>query len=114
MTGSTGTATLHLRHGISLCILSGREYAIVAVYTFVETGMKLVAEKCRAGFLNLKADFLGCHVTAAAIASDRKCQKVIMAGTAGSVLFHFSHGITLVLAVSGKECIMAITAAVHF
>jgi len=114
MTGPTGTATFHLCHCIPLCTLSGREYAVVALSAFEDTGMKLVTEKCRAGFLDIKNDLFGCHMTAAAIAFDRKCQKAIMAGTAGSVLFHISHGIALVFAVRGKKCIMAVTATIHF
>lgn len=37
-----------------------------------------------------------------------------MAGATGSVLLHFAHCITLVVAVGGKEGVVTVAAAVHF
>lgn len=82
MTGSARTAALHLRHGKPLDTLPGREYAIMAICTLVDSGMKLVAEQCRASLLHCKADLFGCRVTAFTIPFYRECQIRIMAGTA--------------------------------
>ena len=91
MTGSAGTAALHLCHGKTLGILSGRKYAVVAVDALVETLMKLVAEKGRACLRHIISDLFGRQVTAATIPFYREGQISIMAGTTGTVLLHFSH-----------------------
>ena len=114
MTGSAGTAALHLCHGKTLGILSGRKYAVVAIDALIETRMKLVTEKGRACLRNIIRDLLGRQVTATTVPLHRKGQVSIMAGATGPVLLHLSHGIALVFTVSSKECIMTITAAVHF
>lgn len=81
MAGTTGIATLHLRHGKTLGVLAEREDAVVTIFAFIDPGMKLVAEQDRAGFLHLKTDLFCGLVTAAAIPFHGKGKIRIMAGS---------------------------------
>lgn len=114
MTGSAGTAALHLSHRKALCTFTSRKDTVVALATLEQPGMKFVAENCRAGLLDLIFDLFGGFVTTVTIPLDRKSQETVMAGATGSVLLHFAHCITLVVAVRGKEGVVTVTAAVHF
>lgn len=86
----------------------------MAVITFMNSGVKFVAEKCRPCLRDIVSNLFGCDVATTTIPFYRKSQKCIMAGATGPVLLHFRHGIAPVSVVSSKECIMTVTAAVHF
>ena len=59
MTGTAGVSTLHLRHIVPLCILSGRENPVMALITLIKTGVELVTESYRTGLPHRKLDLLG-------------------------------------------------------
>lgn len=81
MAGATGVAALHLRHGKALGILAEREDSVVAIYAFIDPGMKLVAEQDGACLLHLKTDLFCGLVTAVAIPFHGKGKIRIMAGS---------------------------------
>lgn len=113
MTGAAGIAALHLCHGEPLRIGACREDAVVTLVALEESGVEFVAESDRTGFLYFQLDLLGRLVTPVAGPLDGEGEDVVMAGAAGTILFHFRHGVAPVFAVRRKEGVVTIAAAVH-
>jgi len=70
MTGSAGTAALHLSHCKTLCTFTRRKDTVVALTALEQSGMKLVAENRRSGLFDLIFDLFGGFVTTVTISLD--------------------------------------------
>lgn len=112
MAASARFPFLHLSHGGMLTAATGVKSLIMAIVTLIERLMNHVTELDCAGILDLVNLIFGAPVTFAAAAGYIEGNAPVMAGAAGSVLFHICHGVSLARCSSDKYSAVAISAFV--
>lgn len=113
MAEAAGLSLLHLCHGVASALDAGCKDFVMAVITFVDADMKRMAEFNFSGIGQVKNHTFGTAVTSVAAACDTEGNICIMAGAAGSILLHVSHGESAAPLAAGKYTAVAISADIH-